>query len=345
MEHYGPHMRSQFEGFYSKFDLESGAHIALIICSVPKARTRPHMVSFTYYPKSGTPIFQREEFVETIQRNVTDSKTNAFELRVPGMGYMACHGNGTVSWRLNAPEWSFEADSTAVTQWRTDKNTPEGWIINLPLPLHWHVHSTCSPCTFTLNIPPLGRSHPEVDRKGHANVHLEKNWANSFPEAHMWVQAFDAEDRKGVCLAGGKIIGQTAYMLGYRSKDLELDFVPPFSVSYLNMSFLSPFMSVDIDWETRSFSISVSNYVHKLELKVQAPKEPGWFGLASPFPDGHRANFCRESFIATIDVKIYESEGWMPWHGWKLIKQDKFENASLEFAGGYYPERGEPKTE
>ena len=345
MEHFGPHMSSQFEGFYSKFDLESGAHIALIICSVPKAKTRPHMVSFTYYPKTGHPIFQREEFVENIERIVTDAKTNAFELRVPGMGYMACHGDGTISYRLNAPEWSFEADSTDVTQWRTDKSTPEGWMINLPLPLHWHVHSTCSPCTFKLDIPPLGASHPETDRKGQAHVHQEKNWASSFPDAHMWVQAFDRDEMKGVCLAGGKILGQTAYLLGYRSGDVALDFVPPFSVSLLNMSFLSPFMSVDIDWENRSFSLSVSNYVNKLELKAQAPKDHGWFTLASPFPDGHRPNLCTESFIATIHVKVYESEGWMPWHGWKLIKQDKFENASLEFAGGYYPERGESKKE
>lgn len=345
MEHYAPHPGSQFEGFYSKFDFESGAHIALIICSVPKAKTRPHMVSFTYYPKSGKPIFQREEFVENIESIVTDPKTKAFELRIPGMGYMATHANGTTSYRLNAPDWSFEADSDSITQWRTDKNTPEGWMINLPLPLHWHVHSINSPCSFTLSIPPLGEDHPVVDRKGRAHVHQEKNWANSFPDAHMWVQAFNFQENKGVCLAGGKIMGQTAYMLGYRSNDLVLDFVPPFSVSYLNMPFLSPFMSVDIDWENRTFSISVSDYVNKLELKAHAPKEPGWFGLASPFPDGHRPNFCRESFIATIDVTIYESEGWLPWHGWKKVKQEKFENASLEFAGGYYPERGESKKE
>lgn len=345
MEHHAPHLNSQFEGFYSKFDLESGAHIALIICSVPKAQTRPHMVSFTYYPKSGSPIFQREEFVGSIERNVTDKSTNAFELRIPGIGYMATHANGTTSYRLNAPDWSLEADSDSVTTWRKDKNTPEGWLINLPLPLHWHVHSTNSPCSFTLSIPPLGDNHPFADRKGRGHIHQEKNWANSFPDAHMWVQAFNANEQKGVCLAGGKIMGQTAYLLGYRSKDLVLDFMPPFSVSCFNMPFLSPFMSVDINWEERSFSISVSDYVNKLELKARAPKESGWFGLSSPFPDGHRANFCRESFIATIDVKIYKSNGWMPWHGWKQVKEERFENASLEFAGGYYPERGVSKEE
>lgn len=339
MDHFAPHLSADFEGFYSKFDLESGSHIALIICSVPKASNRPHMVSFTYYPKNGKNIFQREHFVDNIERVTTDPNTKAFELRVPGMGYMRSKADGTTSYSLKAEDWSFEAESDTFTAWRKDKNTPEGWIINLPLPLHWHVHSLCSPCKFTLSIPSLGEDHIVVDRNGRANIHQEKNWANSFPAAHMWIQAWDANEQKGVSLAGGQILGQTAYLLGYRSKSLDLDFTPPFSLSFF--SIVAPFMSVSNDWEDRTFEISVSNYFHKLDLKAHAPKEPGWFGLASPFPDGHRANFARESFIATIEVQVYERNGWMPWSGWKQVKTEKFEGASLEFAGGYYPERGE----
>jgi hypothetical protein len=345
MEHYAPHHNAQFEGFYSKFDLASGSHIALIICSVPAASSRPHMVSFTYYPASGHPIFQREHFVPNIERVTTDESSKAFELRVPGMGVMSTSGDGRTSWKLEAEDgsWRLEADASSWTEWRQDKSTPEGWMINLPLPLHWHVHSLCSPCSFSLDIPSLGDDFPAQDRKNRATVHQEKNWANSFPDAHMWVQAWDDENKRGICLAGGKILYNTAYMLGYRSPSLNIDFVPPFSVSYLNI--LSPFMSVTNDWESRTFTISVSNYFYKLELKAHAPKEPGWFGLASPFPDGHRANFCRESFIATIEAQIFEKDGWMPWSAWKKVKEEKFEGASLEFAGGYYPERGENKSE
>jgi tocopherol cyclase len=343
MEHNAPHFGAKFEGYYSKFDLSSGSHIALIICSIPDASTRPHMVSFTYYPKSGTPIFQREHFVDKIERVTIDQNTKAFELRVPGLGYMRANGDGTTSYSLKAEDWSFEVKSDSCTAWRQDKSTPEGWMINLPLPLHWHVHSLCSPCHFELSIPSLGDSFPPVDRQGRATFHQEKNWANSFPESHMWVQAWDANNNKGVCLAGGKILGQTAYMLGYRSPTLNLDFVPPFSVSYLNI--FSPFMSVEIDWPTRSFNLSVSNYFYKLDLNARAPKEPGWFGLASPFPDGHRPNFCRESFLATIEVKVSERSGYMPWSAWKEVKTERFEGGSLEFAGGYYPERGEQKEE
>lgn len=345
MQHYAPHHDSQFEGFYSKFDLASGAHIALIICSVPKAKTRPHMVSFTYYPASGAPIFQREHFIDNIERITTNQSTHAFELRVPDMGYMRTAANGTTTWDLKATDesWTLRAQSNSYTPWRHDKTTPEGVFINLPFPLHWHVHSLCSATTFTLSIPPLGDAFPAADHENTATVHQEKNWATSFPDAHMWVQAWDAEHDRGICLAGGKILYNTAYMLGYRSRDLNIDFIPPFSMALLNL--ISPFMSVSNDWSSRSFSISVSNYFYRLDLKAHAPKEPGWFGLASPFPDGHRPNFCRESFIATIEAEVYVKDGWWPWSAWRKLRTERFEGASLEFAGGYYPERGEAKKE
>lgn len=301
------------------------------------------MVSFTYYPASGKPIFQREHFVPKIESVTLDQKSKAFEVRIPGIGIMKANADGTTYYKLGAEDWSWslEAQSDAFTAWRKDKSTPEGWLINLPLPLHWHVHSVCSPCTYTLDIPSLGDALPAANRRSRATIHQEKNWAHSFPDAHMWVQAWDAENNKGICLAGGKIMYNTAFLLGYRSPGLNVDFVPPFSVAYLNV--LSPFMSVENDWAARTFSISVSNYFYKLELRAHAPKESGWFGLASPFEDGHRPNFCVESFIATVEVEVFERSGWFPWSPWAKASSDKFEGASLEFAGGYYPERGEKK--
>ncbi|KAL5118300.1 hypothetical protein ACEQ8H_003810 [Pleosporales sp. CAS-2024a] len=348
MEHYAPHPGSEFEGYYSKFDLSSGSHIALIICSVPNASTRAHMVSFTYYPKCGSPLFQREHFVDKIEHMVIDEKTKAFELRVPGLGYMRTQGDGTTAYRLAANDWRFDAQTETYTAWRgggeASSSTPEGWMMRLPLPLHWHVHSLCSPCAFHLSIPCLGDDAlSPADHSGRATCHQEKNWATSFPDAHMWVQAWDASTSKGICLAGGKVLGQTAYLLGYRSPTLQLDFGPPFAVAYLDV--FAPFMRARVDWAGRSFALSVSKYWYKVEVKAHAPKERGWFGLASPFPEGHRANFCRESFLATIEVRVSERSGWWPWSGWKAIRSETFDGASLEFAGGYYPERGGSKEE
>ncbi|CBX92838.1 hypothetical protein IAQ61_005804 [Plenodomus lingam] len=342
MEHFAPHHNANFEGWYSKFDLASGAHIALIICSVPKAQSRPHMVSFTYYPPSGQPIFQREHFIPNIERRTTNTATQAFELVIPTIGHMRAAANGTTSYALSAPDksWSLAAQTESQTAWSPTKSTPEGWIIHLPLPLHWHVHSLCSPCTLTLSIP---TALPPDNYTTRATIHQEKNWATSFPDAHMWLQAWDADSHRGICLAGGKILHNTAYMLGYRSQSLNLDFTPPFSVSYLNL--LSPFLRTQLDWPNRTFSLDVSRYWHKLRLRAHAPKSHGWFGLASPFPDGHRANYCSESFCATIEVEVFERGGWWPWSGWRRIRRERFEGASLEFAGEYYPERGQGKEE
>jgi len=170
-------------------------------------------------------------------------------------------------------------------------------------------------------------------------LHQEKNWASSFPSAHVWVQARDPHSERGICLAGGRILGLDAFIVGYRSQDLNLDFLPPYAVS---MAGLSPFMSVRIDYDERTFSISVSSFWHRIEIKARAPKGNGWFGLGSPFPEGHRRNFCTESFLAVVDVVVYERKKWWSW-AWTELKRERFENASLEFVGEYFPDRGEKR--
>jgi hypothetical protein len=126
-----------------------------------------------------------------------------------------------------------------------------------------------------------------------------------------------------------------AYLLGYRSLGYNVNFRPPFSLALFDMS---PFMSVDVDWDNREFSISVSGFWKKIELRASAPKDRGWFGLSAPFADGHRKNFLTETFVAQIEVKVYE-RSW--WGSWDEVKTEVFENGSLEFGGEYFPERGE----
>lgn len=342
MEHFAPHERSRFEGFYSKFDLPSGSHVALIICSVPNAdKLPPHMVSFTYYPTSGFPIFQREHWVSNIERRVT-GPGKAFELRTD-LGSMCVSADGSTTYNLEAKEWSLHATTSSRTGWFPEKKkeTPEGLLVHLPLPLHWHVHSLSSEAKFQLEVP--SESLVEEDKKGTAYVHQEKNWADSFPSAHVWVQARDQAESRGICLAGGKILGLHAFILGYRSPSLNLDFLPPFALA-LPFS-ISPFMSHTIDYNTRSFCLSVSNLWYKIEIRAQAPKEGGWFGLGSPFPEGHRENYCSETFLAVVEVTVWMKKRWWDWR-WTEIKKDVFEGASLEFAGEYFPGRGtESKSE
>jgi len=175
---------------------------------------------------------------------------------------------------------------------------------------------------------------PSEDRAGTSLVHQEKNWAQSFPKAHIWIQA--REGNRGFCCAGGQVLGMEAFLLGYRSEQRNIDFQPPFALGALG---LSPFMSVSHNWEDRSFKISVQSFRQKIVIHAKAP-EGTFFSLSSPFPDGHRENFLGQSFQATLNVEVYESGFFNPW---RLVHTDRFEGAALEFGGGYYPQAGTDK--
>ncbi|KAJ9668682.1 hypothetical protein H2201_001325 [Coniosporium apollinis] len=331
MEHFAPHNSSVFEGYYSKFTLPSGASLALIICSVPKATKRPHMVSFTYVPKDVSKIFQRELWVENIER-VPTGPDNAFELRVPGLGYMKCAPDSTTEYKLDHEDFSLEGITTNRIPWSETRDTPEGNLVYLPIPLHWHVQSPGSECKLSLKIP--SADVPAADAEGKAMVHQEKNWAQSFPSAHIWIQA--REGARGFCLAGGQILGMEAYLLAYRSEKWNVDFRPPFALKALG---ISPFMSVMPNWDNRSFELSVQSFRTKIVARAKAPAGT-FFSLSSPFPEGHRENYLGQSFQATLDVEVYESGWFGPWN---LVHKDRFEGAALEFGGEYYPQRGTDK--
>lgn len=252
------------------------------------------------------------------------SEKNEFYLELPGLGYARWHANSTTEYYFNHESFFFQAKITSRTPWSRNASTPESYFVHLPLPLHWHVHSLASDCHFHLKIPSL-------ELNGLAIVHEEKNWARSFPSAHIWLQARDGE--RGFCCAGGQILGMEAALLGYRSNDLNIDFRPPFAARFAGFS---PFMSYNIDWERRYFEMSVQNFKYRITILAEAPAGT-FFTLSSPFPEGHRENYLCQSFEARFEIKIYESSWLGPWN---LIREDFFNDASLEFGGAYYPPAG-----
>lgn len=328
MDHHAPHKSAVFEGYYSKFDLPSGAKLALVICEVKGAKRRPYMVTVTYVPPDASQTYQQEVWVDRIEMTAAPGR-RAFSLDVPGMGFVKWNPDDTTDYQLEHTDFVLKAKATSRTPWSPSTSTPESFLVYLPLPLHWHVHSLASPCTFELQLP--GRSLPAADTSGSAIIHDEKNWANSFPTAHMWLQARDGD--RSFCCAGGQILGMEAFLLGYRSKNLNVDFRPPFAV---RVAGLGPFMSYRTDWENRTFELTAQSFRRKLTVKASAPKG-SFFSLSCPFPEGFRENYLGQSFRATLEVKIYAS-GWFG--PWSLLREDKFQNASLEFGGGYYPPAG-----
>ena len=338
MRHHAPH-QAVFEGYYSKFSLPSGASLVVIICSVPKARKNRHQLSFTYIPVDNQNIIQHEVWAEDMQRIPYGSK-NTFEIRVPGIGAMKGLEVSTIEYSFQHSRFVFNAKTSARRPWPGTSSTPEGLLVFLPLPLHWHVHSLASAAEYELDFP--GTSFPPAsDRRGKAIVHEEKNWAYSFPTAHMWMQAWDSTTDHGICLAGGKILGMEAYLVGYCNPTygLNLAFRPPFALSALN---LSPFMRVQQDWEERRFELVVRSWRYKINIKAQAPKDT-FFSLSAPFHDGHRKNYLSQSMAAEVFVEVWERQGWFSWLGlgrWHKVCEEQYKKAALEFGGDYYPLAG-----
>ena len=342
MSRNAPHPSSAVEGYYSKFDLSNGSHIVLVICTVRVAidPNRMYMVSFTYHPPNGTQFWQRQYWDKTIhmRRTPNSISSHAFELDVPGCGYVRFKGDGRLEYDLCFNDFRFQARIARKQGWdgeglgTENESSPEGWLTALPfIPLHWHVSSLKSTGTCSLRI--VSDAIPQhIATQGEEDVvvHTEKNWGNSFPKSHMWIQARH-EGRSSICLAGGAVMpGVKAFLVGYRSADLKLDFRPPLAMQLLGFS---PFLSSHSDWNSRTFELDVRTFTTRLVVKAEAPPD-SFFTLGAPFPEGHREAALGQSFRATLDVTIYHRP--FVFMQWEELRRETFERASLEFGGAYF---------
>ncbi|ORY83818.1 hypothetical protein BCR37DRAFT_281254 [Protomyces lactucae-debilis] len=254
--HWLPHKRCQFEGYYSKFRLESGNHLALIVCSVHGAPQRAHMVSMTYVLSSANVAatarklnIQEKEVQRSWQREVwakenvyraSPSKT-AFTIDVLAADSTA-EPHGVVKYDEEGMHYDlhalpdtreglsgFQLKCTSKPDTRDpyiqgdEQSTPAGVFANLPLPIQWHVQALSQDCMVSLSLEtPEGRADPildELDKEGMATMHQEKNWAASFPDGYLWVQSWSEKGKPGdgLCFAGGEaMLGIQAYLLTYR---------------------------------------------------------------------------------------------------------------------------------
>src|SRR4051812_39847941 len=111
MEHNAPHKSAAFEGYYSKFDLPSGAHIALIVCKVHAAKFRPNKVSFTYVPQDVSNIYQKELFPNAMEMRKL-GPDNAFEITIPDVGFVRWHGNSITEYDIKDESFTFQGKTS-----------------------------------------------------------------------------------------------------------------------------------------------------------------------------------------------------------------------------------------
>jgi tocopherol cyclase len=349
MDHFAPHKGVTFEGYYSKFRLPSGASIALIISTVPAAakdvspsqalKRMAYMISFTYVHPDSRHWFQREYYPSTLETTSNGHKEGEGFLIKWESGEFGWDGKKElVWWKLDTDQIGFSASTSAGSRipWKDGdrSSTPAGILARLPLPIQWHVHALDSDCEFTLSLPDEADLLP-LDTQSVAKVHIEKNWALSFPESYIWIQArhHDQSNPKGICIAGGSLIkGVQAYLLGYENGPHSLTFTPPSSTSIFSLSLG---LNSDISYIDRKIVIDIKGWFKRIRVKATAP-EGTFFTLSAPLATGHAPDYATQSFAATIEVETWTRSWPLPWSTWVKASGETFERGSLEFGGGFY---------
>ncbi len=199
---------------------------------------------------------------------------------------------------------------------------PEGWLSNLPLPLHWYVHNIGGRAAYHLRYKLADGSWRELNGKG--LVHQEKNWGGVFPASWVWLEASSRD--ASISLAGGDLeingVLTHTYLLGYRTKKLSIDF-------NLGQGLLTSFND-SINSCARSFDLTAYNAKYKLVLRASASD---FVALSIPTNAGYERNRAIESFKSKIQVQLYEANGFVLSPSYELIDSRVIEDAALEFGG------------
>lgn len=347
-DHFAPHPNAPFEGYYTRILTTTGSTILLIFSSVFSAIDRPHYVHFSLLPRNGSS--QHRIVVDKFPK-ITDANGHKFPNSIHEFSRVAKGDGVEGTYRICRDEQRYRLELDTVEHGKLevsidltdrkawipddDVSTPEGVFSKLIflLPLHWNVFSTASSASYsiTANGQPL--------ESGTGIAHIEKNWGISFPRGWTWIQGFSGSPVTGEArhkarsfvMAGGKILGQKAFLLGYRSENIEWSFGPPFTL--MPFCFQTPLMKEAFDSKRGVARYEVGALWKKLVVEVQAPSDhEGWLGLHCPLADGHVNTYAYESFDGSVRVKAYERACSLEW---ELVEETILDGAAVEFGGDY----------
>lgn len=330
-----------FEGWYTRVTTdipgESFAVIAGTHFSSDASRNvdAPGYFALLYQPSAGAPLQVHEAFPQATR--MVDGNGNPissdprpqgepdFQWQAPGFGHFSDR-----EIQIELPGgMRLDARFGKALPWDTDGWGPEGWLSVFKFfPLHWFVHSLASEASFVLDVPAerggLGR------REGRGRAHMEKNWGASFPESWIWLQGENAKGDAHIAVAGGKapLLGALipqAYLAGYHSESHKLTFKP---------HDLGTVYQTNIDACAGLFELTARNPRHTLKVKAQAPRAT-FSKLSVPTEQGFQKG-ASESFSARIEIEAFRHSVVGGLLGREeLLERTVFENAALEFGGGY----------
>lgn len=346
---YDPHLFPEagpfFEGWYMRIsDFDTGDSIGLLFGSVlpssPKNISGPLVVASILLRKcdennlckliSTNGKFKIEDFNvfvrgQTVTEDPDMSSPANFTWKVDSKnngGHFEQNGN-TTAFIFRLGELVFRGEATHPFPWNDDGTGPEGWLVYLPLPLHWFVFSLSSELTYyeIQNI-----TSGEVINGENGAVHLEKNWGQSFPKKWIWSEgvSFDASNVT-FAISGGQVdfkwFSVDAYLIGFRDPKtgLTIDFGPVNSIIH-----------TEIDGCKGEVNISVNSISYKVDINIFAVASSYSNCLLGPEVVGFRP-VCVESYDATAIFRI-SRRTWIPF---VFIDEKKyiFTHAALEFGG------------
>lgn len=344
---HNPHVPSGpgpwFEGWYVRVTDTAGSRSVAVICAshLPKGQAYdpnarlPGYLNVLVSEGDGAPTLSYAAFPQSTFRTVKGQPVSAsadfsapadFEwsadgfgtvtedsadIRIPGVVEVKIHTGNRIPWSPDSPE-----------------EGPEGFLLKLPFPLHWHVHSLGSDADYEVTILD-GSGLPHVEGRGYA--HWEKNWQDEFPLGWVWSQGIgeNNESQFVVSIADvalGPNFQFSPWIMGYRSPRLSWD-----------MRFTMPGSTVRtaIRGCDGLFVMIAADRYRSMRVIAYAPPET-YGSVAVPTENGFVADRGGESFSASVLVTAYLR---IPGRGGRTINipidKHLFKNAALEFGNDH----------
>eukprot|EP01119_Soliformovum_irregulare_P009142 TRINITY_DN2229_c0_g1_i1.p1 TRINITY_DN2229_c0_g1~~TRINITY_DN2229_c0_g1_i1.p1 ORF type:complete len:370 (-),score=78.24 TRINITY_DN2229_c0_g1_i1:91-1200(-) len=250
---------------------------------------------------------------EIITGNPDFASPPDFEFEATDLGGFT---NGSIDATINGYKLSATMSDPIFWNPAVPGEGPEGIAMDLPLQQHWFVYSLGSIVDYRFVTP-------EGDLwEGSGFAHQEKNWGENFPSEWVWSEGISPENDYHFALTGGKVpvvgpVGVHAWLIGYRSPNLTLNFRP---------QDLPTIFTPTVDACHGSFKMVASHLAWSVEFDMTADVN-SFVALAIPTQQGFVPNGCIESYDATVVARAY--------HWGSLVDEYTFTGAALEFGGNY----------
>ncbi|TKY89960.1 hypothetical protein EX895_001258 [Sporisorium graminicola] len=228
--------------------------------------------------------------------------------------------------------------SLSFTRLPMGSRGPEGLIQHLGaiLPLHWYVHSSSAPATFSLehvafpstsNDQPKGLQLDDAVAAGRGLLHVEKNWGQAFPSGWMWAHgASPLPDPSLPCsstsapsvrlsLAGGSILGLTAFLIGVHikqdGKEYSWYFAPPTALGP-QLSFPSgstrvhygPGLRMQRDFTRKVLRLDVWDLTRWATVQISGREETFATQIPGPRKGGWSPSYCHHSYRCKASITL-----------------------------------------